>query len=124
MFKVMLVEDNRTFRQTVRESLQNQVPSMAVTEAGNEMEALEKVGSFVPHLIFMDIQLLEENGLKLVERIKKIHPEIVIAILTNHDTPEYREAATRCKADYFCHKISTSTAQIHELIGSVWKREQ
>jgi len=91
---------------------------MAIAEAGNGMEALEKVSSFAPHLIFMDVELPGENGLKLTEKIKRVLPDIIIVILTNHDTPEYREAAARCKADYFCHKISTSIVELNALVKS------
>ena len=119
MFKTLLVEDNRTFREAIRDNLRSQFPSMAIAEAGNGMEALEKVSSFTPHLIFMDIQLPGENGLKLTEKIKRVLPDIIIVILTNHDTPEYREAATRCKADYFCHKILTSIGEINGLVRSI-----
>ena len=91
----MLVEDNVVFRESLRNSLQLRFPLMEIAEAGNGEEALEKVGSLSPNLIFMDVRLPGENGLELTEKIKKAHPDIVIIILTNYDLPEYREAAKR-----------------------------
>ncbi len=69
----MLVEDNVIFRESLRDSLQLRFPSMAIGEAGNRAEALEKIGSLSPNLIFMDIRLPGQSGLELTEKIK---PEI------------------------------------------------
>lgn len=63
MFKAMLVEDNPSFRQVVKNDLQDQFPSMDIIEAGDGVEAFQKIDSHPPNLIFMDIQLPGENGL-------------------------------------------------------------
>jgi len=116
MFNAMLVEDNILFRESLRDSLRLRFPSIEIAEAGNGAEALEKIDSLPPNLIFMDIQLPGQNGLELTEKIKKLHPDIVIIILTNYDIPEYREAATRFKADYFFSKDSITLEDIVTLV--------
>ncbi len=118
MFKTMLVEDNVIFRETLRDSLHLRFPSIEITEAGNGEEALEKIGSLPPNLIFMDIRLPEESGLELTRKIKKLHPDIMIIILTNYDIPEYREAAARFKADYFFSKDSMNIEEVVPLVKS------
>lgn len=119
MFKTMLVEDNIIFRESLRDSLQLRFPSMKITEAGNGAEALEKVDSLSPNLIFMDVRLPGENGLQLTEKIKKLHPDIVIIILTNYDNPEYREAAARFKADHFFSKDSMTIEEVVTLVKPI-----
>jgi two-component system LytT family response regulator len=57
MFRAILVEDNTTFRETLRDNLRLRFPSIEIVEAGNETEALEKINSLSPNLIFMDIRL-------------------------------------------------------------------
>ena len=101
MFRTMLVEDNPSFRQLVKLDLQSQFSSMTITEAADGVEAFQEIGSHPPNLIFMDIRLPGENGLELTRRIKADHPDIIIIVLTSYDLPEYREAATRCKANYY-----------------------
>lgn len=119
MFKAMLVEDNPSFRQVVKNDLQDQFLSMDIIEAGDGVEAFQKLDSHPPNLIFMDIQLPGENGLELTRKIKADYPEIIIIILTSHDSPEYREAATRCKANYFLSKDSITTDEIFKLVKSI-----
>ena len=119
MFRMMLVEDNSVFRESLRDSLRLKFPSMEIAEAGNGAEALEKIGSLPPKLIFTDIRLPGQNGLELTERIKKLHPDICIIILTDYDIPEYREAAARFKADYFFSKDSMTDAEVNALVKSI-----
>ena len=119
LFKTMLVEDSTSFRQVVKNSLQDQFPSMDIIEAADGVEAFQKIDSHPPNLIFMDITLPGENGLELTRKIKADYPEIIIIILTSHDLPEYREAATRNKADYFFGKNSIATDGIFKLVKSI-----
>ena len=57
LFRTMLVEDNSSFRQLIKNDLQSQFPSMNIIEAGDGVEAFQKIGSHPPNLIFMDIKL-------------------------------------------------------------------
>ena len=117
--RLLLVEDNNLFRQTLRESLQVSFPEVAIDEALNGPEALQKVNAFLPDLILMDIRLPGENGLGLTNKIKSIYPDVTIFILTNYDTPECRTAASRCGADRFIAKDSFN--RLEELIKSYFK---
>ncbi|HXX35516.1 MAG TPA: response regulator transcription factor [Thermodesulfobacteriota bacterium] len=119
MFKTMLVEDNVIFRDSLRDSLRLKFPSMEIAEADNRVEALAKIASFSPNLIFMDIRLPGQNGLALTEMIKKLYPGIIIIILTSYDIPEYREAAARFKADYFFSKDSMTSEEVITLVKSI-----
>lgn len=119
MFKTMLVEDNSSFRQMVRNNLKDQFPSMDIIEAGDGIEAFQKIDSHHPNLIFMDIQLPGENGLELTRKIKTDHPDIIIIILSSHDSPEYQEAATRNRANYFLSKSSAGGREISTLVRAI-----
>ncbi|HXX34149.1 MAG TPA: response regulator [Thermodesulfobacteriota bacterium] len=119
MFRTMLVEDNPSFRQILKENLKDLFPSMKIVEAGDGVEAFQKIESDSPHLVFMDIRLPGENGLELTRRIKADHPDIVVIILTSYESPEYREAAIRFKADYFFSKDAIANDEIYALVKSI-----
>jgi DNA-binding NarL/FixJ family response regulator len=119
MFRTMLVEDSSSFRQVVKGNLEDQFPSMGIIEAADGVEAFQKIDAHPPNLIFMDISLPGENGLELTRRIKLDYPDVIIIILTSHDSPEYREAAIRCKADYFFSKGAISNDGVFRLVKSI-----
>ena len=115
----MIVEDSTSFRQIVKNSLQDQFPLMDIIEAADGVEAMQNFDSHPPNLIFMDIHLPGKNGLELTSKIKAVYPGVIIIILTSHDSPEYREAAFRYKANYFLSKGSIATAEIFKLVKSI-----
>jgi len=119
MFTTMLVEDSLSFRQLVKDNLQNQFPSVDIIETKDGTEALQKIDSHPPNLIFMDIRLPGENGLELTKKIKTGRPDIIIIILTSHDSLEYQEVATRNRANYFLSKDSTGGSEISTLVRAI-----
>lgn len=107
MLNILLVEDNILFRKTLSGLLRSRFPSIAVNEASDAQDALDKVSKLQPDIIFMDIHLLGETGLEITRKIRKLYDDIVIIVLTNHDLPEYRERAIRNGANGFLSKAST-----------------
>lgn len=116
MFRTLLVEDNEGFRHMLQSVLLEKFPSLEVLEAGNGHEALHAVRTRKPHLVFLDIQLPDENGLELTRKIKTLDSSIAVVILTSYDLPEYREAAYRNGANGFMCKASSSSGDILALL--------
>jgi len=116
MLKVLIVEDNRNFREAFKKSLGDYFPSMVIEEAGSGEEALQKAYGTSPQLIFMDIRLRGMNGLQVTQKIKKDCPGITIAILTDYDLPEYRQAALQYGADRFFVKDSFKWEEVEGLV--------
>ncbi len=119
MLRVLIVEDNRIFREAFKKGLLDYFPSMVIEEAANSDEALQKIKGGPPDLIFMDVRLPGVNGLQLTQRIKKDFPDINIAILTDYDLPEYRQAAVQCGADRFYVKNSFRWDELEALVQSI-----
>jgi DNA-binding NarL/FixJ family response regulator len=117
--KVLIVEDNAFFRNVFKDTLQRLFPSMVIEEAADANKVLQKVDTFLPNLIFMDIRLPGGgNGLQLTKKIRASHPDISVVIVTNHDIPEYREAAVQYGAKCFLPKDSLKWGEIETLIIS------
>jgi DNA-binding NarL/FixJ family response regulator len=117
--RILIVEDNKIFREAIKKRLEDDFPSMVVEEAANGEEALQKINRASPHLIFMDVRLPGVNGLELTKKIKKDFPGINIAILTDFDLPEYRQAANQYGADRFFVKSAFNWDEVKALIKSL-----
>jgi DNA-binding NarL/FixJ family response regulator len=118
MLKTLIVEDNSTFRRSLKEVLCTRFPSIDVEEAADGKEALQKIADHVPEIVFMDIKLPGENGLQITKKVKAKYPEIIVIILTYYDLPEHREAALQCGANHFLSK-GTSPQEVVELLQSI-----
>lgn len=116
--KALIVEDSGIFRKLLKETLRSRFPSMEIFEAADGGEAMQRILSDPPDLIFMDIKLPGESGLELTAKIKARYPDVIVIVLTSYDSPEYREAAAQAKANYFLSKGSSSKESILTLVES------
>jgi DNA-binding NarL/FixJ family response regulator len=112
----MTVEDNLSFREMFKGQLLSEFPLMEVIEAANGEEAFKWLASYPIDLVFMDIRLPGQNGLKLTKKIKAKYKDVTIAILTSYDLVEYREAAVRCGANCFISKDSMKWDEISTMV--------
>ena len=119
MFRTLIVDDSASFRELLYGILSSRFPSIVIEEAGNGAEALERIESLRPDLIFMDIRLPGDNGLELTKKIKAKYPRLIVVILTSYDLPEYREAALCSGADHFMAKGSATGEEIVQLVSSL-----
>jgi DNA-binding NarL/FixJ family response regulator len=118
---VLIVEDVQVYREIIKTEILRRFPSLRVEEAATGQVALEKTKDLCPQVVFMDIGLPDENGLRLTQRIKTEHPGIHVAIITVHDLAEYRQAASQYGADRFFVKDSLNWDEVTAFIDSVDK---
>jgi YesN/AraC family two-component response regulator len=97
----------------------SKLPSLKISEATDGKETMMILSGETPDLILMDISLPGENGIILTGKIKKKYPDICIAINTNYDSFEYRDAAIEVGADYFLSKKSNSINDLIQIAISI-----
>mgnify|MGYP001041987959 FL=1 len=117
----LIVEDNATYRQSLRHLLAGRFPSMQIAEAADGEEALRHGLSRPFDLIFVDVRLPDGNGLDLTKTIKSLFVNSMVCVITSYDILEYREAAYHNGADYFMVKGESTEKEIVGLIES-WLR--
>ncbi len=119
MLRVLLVEDNRSYREAFKENLRDHFSSIVIEEAENGEEGLKKINEAPPHLVFMDLRLPGMNGLRFTQKVKKDFPNVHIVMLTGYDVPEYREAAKQYGAEGFFVKESIKWDEVKALVDSI-----
>jgi DNA-binding NarL/FixJ family response regulator len=119
----LIVEDNPSFRISLREILTARFPEMAVDDVGSSEEALEIMQRLRPDLMFVDIRLPGRNGLELARQIRKGDTELTIVILTNYDLPEFRDAAFQYGVNYFFSKSGSSMEEIVAAIAAILRQK-
>lgn len=116
MSTILIVEDNLSFRESLKEVLSAHFPSAKIEEASDAVEAMMVVRSARPDLMFVDIRLPGESGLEVTRKVKQDYREIPVIVITNYDMKEYRDAARRYGADHFLHKGSATWGDIISIV--------
>jgi DNA-binding NarL/FixJ family response regulator len=119
MFRILIVDPNDPFRQSLKKVLMNRFPFIDIQEASEGNEGLDKVDTYDPDLIFLEIHLPARSGLDLARRIKSDHPGIVIAILTGYDSPEYQTAAEESGVEHLVPKDEWTGEDMITLVQSI-----
>ncbi len=115
-FKILLVEDNKEFREIVGVMLRDQFPDARVSEASSCRSAMDILNQEFHNLVFMDIKLPDGIGLDLTRSIKTRFSDTIVVILSANDLPEYREASIDSGATRFLSKRNATCCEISYLV--------
>jgi two-component system response regulator CpxR len=84
--KVLLVDDEREFVQTLSERLLIRDVGSAVAYDGES--ALNLINEDEPEVMILDLKMPGIDGIQVLEEVKASHPDIEVIILTGHGTEE------------------------------------
>jgi two-component system, LytTR family, response regulator len=78
MIKAIIVDDEKMSRETLRRMLEKYCPSVEVTaEADGYRKGIEQIRKFNPDVVFLDIQMPDGSGFRLLEEFEEIDFEII-----------------------------------------------
>ena len=111
--RVFLVEDSALIRERLLVLLHSVDGVEVVGDAATAAEAIDGIVAAAADVVVLDIKLRNSSGLDVLRRIKQLMPGIVVVMLTNYSTPEYRDACRRAGAAFFLDK----TNEFENLLG-------
>lgn len=85
-FRVLIVDDEEDFRDTLMKRLQKR--NLDVSGAENGEKALEMVDKFLYDVIILDVKMPGIDGIETLREIKKRKPLIEVILLTGHASVE------------------------------------
>ena len=100
--KVLLVDDEREFVQTLSERLLMRDMGSAVAYDGES--ALSMVREDEPEVMILDLKMPGIDGIEVLRRVKETNPEIEVIILTGHGSDEDRKVCMDLGAFAYLHK--------------------
>lgn len=89
--RIMLVDDEREFVETLSERLKTRNYDSTIAYSGEE--ALEKIENERPEVMILDLKMPGINGLEALRRVKKVHPKTEVIILTGHGSKHEEKTA-------------------------------
>lgn len=121
-FSVLIVDGNEAFRSELGRVLCDEFVFAQVSQAQSEGEALHKVQTLRPDLVFIDIRLPGEGGLSLTQRVKTACDGIEVVVITSYDLPEYRDAAFAGGANFVLPRSCTRQEIVDVVNGMLASR--
>lgn len=108
-YKAIIIDDEPRGAQSLQKMLQHSHPDIAVEVlAYSGMEGIAAINEYQPHLIFLDIHMMDMSGFDMLEKLEIVNFDIIFT--TAHD--EYALKAFRYAAvDYLLKPIDMDELQ-------------
>jgi two-component system OmpR family response regulator len=113
--KVLLVDDEEEFVETLAERMRNRGMDVETSNSGSA--ALDLIDDDSYDVVVLDLKMPGMDGLEALARIKKRRPEIQVVLLTGHATVEKGVEAMKRGALEFLEKpidLSKLSEVIHK----------
>ncbi|SDA44104.1 MULTISPECIES: response regulator [unclassified Janthinobacterium] len=115
--QVLVVDDSRVSRLMSHQFILSKHADWQVIEAATGEEALEKVKTFTPVLILLDVNMPGMGGVAAAEQLRALCPQTHIFLVTANVQNAIRNRASELGVG-FMEKPITET-RIHQLIESL-----
>jgi CheY-like chemotaxis protein len=113
--KVLLVDDEREFVQTLSERLQMRDYGSAVAYDGEE--ALSILAEEEPEVMVLDLKMPGIDGLEVLRRVRSEHPNVEVIVLTGHGSRDIERQCMELGACAYLEKpvdMETLTARMRD----------
>jgi DNA-binding NarL/FixJ family response regulator len=115
MYDILLVDDHKIMRDGLKAILKQSGEFRVVGEAENGTDAIRLAATLKPHLILMDINLPELNGIEATTEILRRQPDARVVILSMYDDEASVVQAIRGGARAFLLKKASDTDLVEAL---------
>lgn len=118
--KVLLVDDEREFVQTLSERLQ--LRDMGCVVAYDGASALELVRNDAPEVMIIDLKMPEIDGMQILKEVKEFDSRIEVIVLTGHGSDEDKQMCMDLGAFGYMQKpvdinfLSQTLKEAHEKV--------
>lgn len=106
--RILIVDDNESTREGTSRLLEYEDNIEIVGFAENGLEAVDRVKELQPHVVLMDINMPQMNGIEATAQISQIAPRTKVIMVSVQDDSQYLKQAFRAGAVDFVAKPITS----------------
>lgn len=119
MYRVLLVDDHPALRKGMKSILEDAIPGVAVSEAGDGDAALLVLGDTAKpfDVVVLDLTMPGRSGIDLLAEVKHRYPKLPVLIMSLHGEEQFAVRALRAGASGYL----TKTAAPEQLVVAVGK---
>lgn len=118
--KILIVDDNRKFTNTLQEDIrkffQKNQDKAIITVINNDFENMKFIDEY--HIVFLDIHLLNENGLNIAKQLREVNHNVIIVFVSSNNNLVFktfdvkpfffiRKSHYKQDIDYFFNMLKT-----------------
>lgn len=119
--KILLVDDEERFRQTLAKRLQFDGYEVGACAGGREALAELQIQPY--DIVILDLRMPGMDGLTALQEIKKLAPEVEVIMLTGHASVDVAvEIMQAGGAEYLLKPVSTEELCLK--IDACWERQR
>jgi DNA-binding NarL/FixJ family response regulator len=115
--RVLLADDNQSFRGTLKAILSLQPDIEIVGEATTGREAIRQVVELRPDVLVLDLRLPDCDGLEVLHQLREAGDQTRVVILSLWDNAEYRRTAAKGGAAAYVVKGAAFTQLLPVIRG-------
>ena len=115
-FSILLVDDNKRYRSQLCRMIGKRHPSAFIYEAGNTEDALRLAKQVSPQIMFVDVVLGDEDGIRCTRRIKTQLPSARIVLISAYPDREFHRRGLEAGATAFLDKKDLDASTLHQMI--------
>ncbi|RZT31928.1 response regulator transcription factor [Cupriavidus agavae] len=104
MTSILIVDDHPALRLALRAQLSQLLGVKRMYEADNGQTAIDAVRQYKPDIVVLDLDIPRISGLDAVPRMRALHPDVRILVLTAQDATPFSARAFQAGAQGFVSK--------------------
>jgi len=113
---ILIVDDNKRYRKQLSRLVSAAQKNARIYEAGSLQEAFVITAKIVPHIIFMDVVLGNEDGISCTRRLRSQIPSLRIVLISAYPDREFHRRGLEAGAVAFVDKKDLDTATLRQII--------
>lgn len=116
--KIILADDNDNTRSSLKRLLELDDAIDIVSEARDGKEVIAQIPSLEPHIVLMDVNMPELNGIEATRIINRNYPQVAVILMSvNDETQNFRRAMIAGAKEYLVKPVTTT--ELHSAIHQV-----
>ena len=116
---IMVIDDNGRYRGNLLRMIGKVCPRATIFEAENIENAVQMAGRVAPQLIFIDVVLGDEDGLRCARRVKAVSPHSRIVLISAYPDREFHRLGLESGAIAFLDKKDLDLPALKQVIEDI-----
>ena len=120
MISVLVADDHGIVREGLRRLVEAEADLQVSGEARDGREVLQQVEEQKPQVVVLDISMPRLGGLETLERLRTLHPDVKVILLSVHGDAPFIQSAISLGADGYVLKNGRAGEVVSAIRAVTW----